>query len=106
MSPVRAASFARIALGHVTRRYPHKADHVMAGETDGYSLQQMHPIFFGSYDWHSCVHGYWLLARIRQLYPELPEASVIDALFTDAFTSDKVEAERAHLSGPMAGHGC
>ncbi|KAK0359748.1 hypothetical protein LTR94_030072 [Friedmanniomyces endolithicus] len=87
MTPIQAAGFARIALGHVTREYPHKADHVMAGDGDVYLPRRVHPIFFGSFDWHSCVHGYWLLARIRRLFPDLPEAAAIDALFADAFTA-------------------
>lgn len=102
MTPARAAHFARIALGHVTRAYPHKADHVMTDEADAYRLLQMHPIFYGSFDWHSCVHGHWLLARIRRLYPDLPETAAIDAVFADGFTPDKVEAERAYLDRPAA----
>ena len=102
MNPTHAAGFARIALGHVTREYPHKADHVMAGDADAYLPRRVHPIFFGSFDWHSCVHGYWLLARSRRLFPDLAEAHAIDALFADAFSVEKVEAERAYLDQPMS----
>ncbi|MFT3978316.1 MAG: DUF2891 family protein, partial [Sphingomonas bacterium] len=102
LDSARAARFARIALGHVTREYPHKADHVMTGEADVYTPRAVHPIFYGSFDWHSCVHGYWLLARVRRLFPDLPEAAAIDALFADAFTPGKVEAERAYLDRPAS----
>ncbi|WP_084578938.1 DUF2891 domain-containing protein [Sphingomonas azotifigens] len=102
MTPDLAASFARIALGHVEREYPHKADHVMDGDADAYIPHLVHPIFYGSFDWHSCVHGYWLLARVRRLFPELAEAAAIDALFARAFTPAKVEAERAYLDRPSA----
>ncbi|WP_413061559.1 DUF2891 domain-containing protein [Sphingomonas carotinifaciens] len=102
MHPDLAACFARIALGHVTRDYPHKADHVMTGDADAYIPRVVHPIFFGSFDWHSCVHGYWLLARVRRLFPDGAEAGAIDALFADAFTPDKVEAERAYLDRPAS----
>lgn len=102
MTPDQAAAFARIALGHVTREYPHKADHVMTGDADAYLPRRVHPIFFGSFDWHSCVHGYWLLTRIRRLFPDLAEAAAIDALFADAFTAEKVAAERAYLDQPMS----
>ena len=98
----RASQFARIALGHVAREYPHKADHVMTGDGDVYRPRAVHPIFFGSFDWHSCVHGYWLLARVRRLFPDLPEAARIDALFADAFTPAKVEVERAYLDRPAS----
>ena len=100
MTPELAARFARIALGHVTREYPHKADHVYVGDDDLYSPRRVHPIFYGSYDWHSCVHGYWLLTRIRRLYPDIAEVGAIDALFADALTPEKVEAERAYLDRP------
>ena len=102
MTPTQAAAFARIALGHVTREYPHKADHVMTGDADAYLPRVVHPIFYGSFDWHSCVHGYWLLTRIRRLFPDLAEATAIDALFADAFTADKVAVERAYLDQPMS----
>ncbi|WP_267433213.1 DUF2891 domain-containing protein [Sphingomonas sp. GM_Shp_1] len=100
MTPELAARFARIALGHVTREYPHKADHVYVGDDDLYSPRRVHPIFYGSYDWHSCVHGYWLLTRIRRLYPDIAEVGAIDALFAEALTPEKVEAERAYLDRP------
>lgn len=102
LSPSLAASFARIALGHVTREYPHKADHVMASEVDVYTPRQVHPIFYGSFDWHSCVHGYWLLARVRRRFPALPEVQAIDELFADAFSPSKVEAERRYLDRPAS----
>lgn len=102
MTPDRAAALARIALGHVTRPYPHKADHIMASDADAYLPHVVHPIFFGSFDWHSCVHGYWLLARVRRLFPDLDEVAAIDSLFAEAFTRDKVEAERAYLDRPAS----
>jgi len=95
-----ASRFARIALGHVTREYPNKLDHVMAGDADARTPRDLHPIFFGSFDWHSCVHGYWLLATLLRLRPDLPEAEAIIALFDDAFTPDKVAAEVAYLARP------
>ncbi|MCI3134706.1 DUF2891 domain-containing protein [Phenylobacterium aquaticum] len=97
-----AAAFARIALGHVTRQYPNKLDHVNAGPGDHGDPIDQHPIFYGSFDWHSCVHGYWLLATLRRLHPDMAEAAAIDALFADAFTPEKVEAERAYLERPTA----
>lgn len=102
LTPQLASAFARIALGHVTREYPHKLDHVMDGPADVRGPRDLHPIFFGSFDWHSCVHGYWLLATVLRLYPDIPEAPAIRALFDDAFTSDKVAAEVAYLARPAS----
>ena len=102
LTPDLASRFARIALGHLTREYPHKLDHVMAGPEDVRGPRELHPIFFGSFDWHSCVHGYWLLARLVRAYPDLPEAGAIRALFDAQLTPAKVEAERAYLDRPTS----
>lgn len=102
LSPELASIFARTALGHVTREYPHKADHVMTCDADAYIPRRVHPIFYGSFDWHSCVHGYWLLARLRRLFPDLPEGGAIDALFAASFTQDKVAVERDYAALPSA----
>ena len=102
LTPELASKFAAIALGHVTKEYPHKLDHVLNGPADARTPRDLHPIFFGSFDWHSCVHGYWLLASLRRLHPDMPQAGEIDALFADAFTAEKVEAERAYLDLPSS----
>jgi len=98
----QAAHFARLALGHITREYPHKLDHVMDGPDDVRGPRDLHPIFFGSFDWHSCVHGYWLLANVLRRCPHIPEAAEIRALLEDAFTPEKVAAEVAYLARPSA----
>lgn len=103
LTPRRASRFAQIALGHVTREYPHKLDHAMNGDADVRSPRDLHPIFYGSYDWHSCVHGWWLLLSLARLYRTLPEAAVIRALAEATFTPDKVAAELAYLSRPASG---
>ena len=77
LTPDIANRFAEIALGHVTKEYPHKLDHVMEGPEDVLGPRALHPIFFGSFDWHSCVHGYWLLMRTMRLYPDMPAAARI-----------------------------
>lgn len=98
LTPELAERFAKIALGHVTREYPHKADHVMDSAADVYTPRALHPLFYGSYDWHSCVHSYWLLARLRRLEPNLPQAEAIEDLFDSHLTPEKVRAEGAYLA--------
>jgi len=97
-----AGALARIALGHVQREYPNKLDHVLEGPQDLQNPRALHPIFHGSFDWHSCVHGYWTLARTLRLQPAMPQAADIRALFDRAFTADKVQGERAYLGRPSA----
>lgn len=95
-----ASRFAAAALGHVTREYPNKMDHVLAGPADVQGPRALHPIFFGSFDWHSCVHGWWTLFTLRRLHPDMPEAGRIDALADELFTPDNVAAETAYLERP------
>jgi len=93
--------FMAIALGHVTREYPNKLDQVLTGPEDMRSPRALHPIFFGSFDWHSCVHAYWLLARLSGRFPDTPEAVQVRALFAASLTPDHVATERAYLERPF-----
>jgi hypothetical protein len=95
-----ARKLAQIALGHVTQEYPNKLDHFMTGPADVQTPRALHPVFYGSFDWHSCVHGYWLLARLRRMFPELPERAHIDTLFDAQLTAEKIAAESAYLDRP------
>jgi hypothetical protein len=102
LTPELAESFAAIALGHVEREYPNKLDHVLDGPADAHGPRDLHPIFFGSFDWHSCVHGYWLLASLLRREPGIPQAPAIRALFDRAFTAENVAGEVAYLARPAA----
>src|SRR5665213_877694 len=70
LTPDIAGRFARIALGHVSREYPNRLDHTMSGAADVLEPHVLHPIFYGSFDWHSCVNSYWMLARVARRFPE------------------------------------
>ena len=97
-----ASRFAAIALGHVTREYPNHILHGLEGPQDAKTPSELHPVFFGSYDWHSCVHGYWMLARLLRLLPEIPEAQAIRDLFATMVVADKVAGECAYFDRSMA----
>lgn len=97
-----AERYAEIALGHVTREFPNKLDHVMDAAGDARTPRELHPIFHGSFDWHSCVHGYWMLARLRRLFPGHAGADDTARLFDDAFTPDKVAGELVYLARPSS----
>jgi Protein of unknown function (DUF2891) len=96
-----ARRFMAIALGHVTRAYPNKLDQVLTGPDDLAAPRALHPIFYGSFDWHSCVHAYWLLARLCNRFAGLPEAAQVRALFAAAFTPANVAVEQAYLARPL-----
>lgn len=95
-----ADTFARIALGHLTREYPNKLDHVLNDVGDVQAPHQLHPIFYGSFDWHSCVHGYWLLVRVAKRFPELPVVDEIRLTMDRHFTESAVAGEIAYLLEP------
>jgi hypothetical protein len=97
-----ASHMARIALGHVTKEYPHKLDHVLEGDADAETPLALHPIFYGSFDWHSCVHGWWTLLTLRRMFPDIAEADGITQLAEQSFTTEKVGAELAYLERPLS----
>ncbi len=103
LTPEIASRFAGIALRHVRKQYPHKLDHVMDGPEDVLGPKALHPIFYGSFDWHSCVHGYWLLARLLRLYPDMPENVRIRTLLDEMITGEKVAGELAYLDRAYTG---
>ncbi len=102
LTPEHAATFARAALGHVGREFPHKLDHVLDGPGDARSPRELHPVFFGSFDWHSCVHGWWTLATVARRFPELPEAAEIERRLDETFTDEAVAGELAYLQRPSS----
>jgi len=95
-----ASLFAGLALHGITREYPNKLDHVMNSQEEIQSPSSLHPVFFGSYDWHSCVHGHWLLVRLLKLFPDLPEAEEIRTTLNSLLTGENVAAEVAYLGQP------
>lgn len=100
LTPELASKFASLALAHLTREYPNKLTHSLEGPHDVQGPRALHPIFYGSYDWHSCVHGYWLVLRVLERYPALPEAERIVAIVDAHFTDANVAGERAYLALP------
>ena len=97
-----AARFMGLTLGHLGREYPHKLDHVLDGPEDAQTPSQLHPIFHGSFDWHSCVHGWWQVLRLARLYPDLPEARSVRARADQMLTAANFAAESAYLACPSA----
>jgi hypothetical protein len=97
-----ASRMAGIALGHVANEYPNKLDHVMLDDEDVLPPRVFHPIFFGSFDWHSCVHGWWTLLTLRRLFPDLAEALAITRLADENFTAEKVGTELVYLERPLS----
>jgi len=102
LTPDVAAGFARLTLSHVGQRYPFKLDQVLTGPEDLREPHEIHPIFHGSFDWHSCVHGWWQLLTIARLIPDLPDAAEIRRRADEMLVPDKVAGELAVLARPYA----
>ena len=96
----QASGFARLALKGVNKEYPNKLDHVMGAAGDVRGPRDLHPAFFGCYDWHSSVHGHWMLARLVRRFPDLPEAAEIRSVFADHFGAKALKAEADYFARP------
>jgi len=95
-----ASGFARLAVRAITQEYPNKLDHVMNDPGEVRGPRDLHPVFYGSFDWHSSVHGHWMLVRLLQQFPDLPEADEIRATLDAHLTAANVAAEVAYLGQP------
>jgi len=100
LDPAAAARFAQLALDCVHREYPNKIAHVLAADADAKPPRELTPAFYGCYDWHSSVHGHWLLARLAHLFPDAEFAAAARAALARSLTPGNVAAEVDYLRGP------
>jgi len=100
LTPAAASHFAGHVLKSVRQEYPNKLDHVMGSEADALGPKALHPSFYGCFDWHSCVHGHWMLARILRTQPDLPEAGGIRLALDQALAPEHIRAETAYFKDP------
>jgi Protein of unknown function (DUF2891) len=96
----QASHFARLALKCARQEYPNKLDHTMNGPDDVLEPRDLHPAFYGCYDWHSTVHGHWMLVKILREFPQIPEAAEIHALFDEHFTEEAIAQEVDYFHQP------
>lgn len=96
----QATRFAALPLRNLATEYPNSLAHFLNGPSDVQPPRVLHPVFYGSYDWHSAVHGWWLLARCLRRYPGLPMANTALALFAAHFTPEGGVAEAAYMQQP------
>ena len=98
LTPAQGSHFAQLALKCVSKEYPNKPDHTINDANDIKSPRVMHPAFYGCYDWHSSVHGHWMLVRLLRLFPGLPEASQIRRALNANLAAENITAEVAYLN--------
>ncbi|MEM7658207.1 MAG: DUF2891 domain-containing protein [Bacteroidota bacterium] len=95
-----ASHLAGLALKCLQQPYPNKISHVLNDSSDAQTPQQLHPAFYGCFDWHSAVHGHWMLLRLLREFPELPEAKEIRQKLGQNLTKDNIAGEIAYLQAP------
>lgn len=100
LEPEVAGRFAALALDCVEKEYPNLIHHVLAGDDDVAPPRELTPAFYGCYDWHSAVHGHWLLARLARLYPENDFAGRARDALGRNLTRDALLAEAAYMAHP------
>ncbi|MEZ6008857.1 MAG: DUF2891 domain-containing protein [Planctomycetota bacterium] len=100
LSPQQVEAFAALALAGIPREYPNKTGHVYLDDRSPRPPREAHPVFFGCFDWHSAVHGHWMLVRLLRLHPDAAIAPRIVELLDHQLTPDKLEVEAAWFRRP------
>lgn len=95
-----AARFVAVALHNVGAEYPFHLVHYARSDADIAPPRALHPVFFGSYDWHSCVHMHWTLVRCLRRHPQAPWAASVRAHLDARLTDAAVAAECAYVDTP------
>lgn len=96
----RAGDLAAVALTNIVREYPNDLRHVMFGPEDRRLPKEIHPAFYGSFDWHSCVEMHWLLVRLLRTAPRYVPRERIRAALDRHLAAEPLAAEAAYLSEP------
>jgi hypothetical protein len=96
----QASHFAALALKCVTREFPNKPEHVINNASEVKGPKDLHPAFYGCYDWHSSVHGHWMLVRLLKMFPSLPESTQIRDALNANLTAENIQQEVAYMKQP------
>lgn len=95
-----AGRFAALALACVQKEYPNKIAHIMNSPADVKAPHELTPAFYGCYDWHSSVHGHWLLARLARAFPTAPFAKPAIAALKSNLTPARIAGEVTYMNAP------
>jgi hypothetical protein len=94
-----AERFAKLAVACVGKEYPNKISHVLNSETDVAPPRKLTPAFYGCYDWHSSVHGHWLLVRLLRTFPDASFAGAARDALRKSLTAENLKQEAAYIRG-------
>jgi len=107
LTPESASRFASLALDCMHREYPNKLGQVLKDESGLLPPKTLHPAFYGCFDWHSSVHGHWMLIKILKKIPDLPERDAVVSGLSQSLTAEPILGPPQRVgSGHMAGPGC
>ena len=97
LTQAQASHFAKLALKCVQKEYPNKPDHTINDGDDVRNPRAMHPAFYGCFDWHSTVHGHWMLVHLLKMFPSLPETRDIRSALNSNLSEKNIAGEVAYL---------
>ncbi len=99
LTEATAINLARLPLHCISNEYPNKVNHTADTDADAKLLpHELHPSFYGCLDWHSSVHGHWLLLKVLKKFPKISNRDSIVALLSSSFNPEKIKAEAAYFS--------
>ena len=98
MKSEQADTFVKMALAGIDREYPYKPGDVLVDAKDIVAPRVKHPVFYGHFDWHSSVHGHWMLVRLLRLHPQASWAKEVRDVLNQRFTEKALAAEAAHFA--------
>jgi hypothetical protein len=101
ITPAHASRLARLPLACLRRELPHKLDHLIDDPGDVQRPRDLHPAFHGCLDWHSAVHGHWMLIRLLRWCSDLPEGPEIRAVLGETLTAPNLAVEAAYFAHPL-----
>jgi hypothetical protein len=96
----QAVHLASLAMRCIAKEYPNKLDHVMNDAGEIKSPKALHPAFYGCFDWHSSVHGHWMLVRLLRQFPDMPDARKIRAALDANLSAENLRVETVYLDQP------
>jgi Protein of unknown function (DUF2891) len=98
-----ASLLASLPLKCILQQYPNKTNHTAQSDSDQVlTPKQLHPAFYGCFDWHSCVHGHWMLVRLLKMFPQLAEEKNIRAIINTTITTENIDTEVKYFNGELA----
>jgi hypothetical protein len=101
MTMEQASQLAKMPLSCINKEYPNKLGQVIGDHTDLKAPRELHPAFYGCFDWHSSVHGHWMLIRLLKMFPELPENSAIRDHIGQNITAENIAREVEYFQGHL-----